>query len=116
MRWWPALEGSRVVATGGGIAVTNILLTRAPAFGGFPPEAAGARLLHYGLPLPPSRAKKHATGTGSRFTEMRSFLSPVSGSEGNRPRLATCDGTPEYTYKAAYNEAGALLAELGGGV
>ncbi len=28
--------------------------------------------------------------------------------------LATCDGPPDYTYKAAYDEAGALLAELGG--
>lgn len=27
-------------------------------------------------------------------------------------RLATCDGPPDYTYKAAYDEAGALLAEL----
>jgi tetratricopeptide (TPR) repeat protein len=28
-------------------------------------------------------------------------------------RLATCDGPPDYTYKAAYDEAGKLLAELG---
>ena len=28
-------------------------------------------------------------------------------------RLATCDGPPDYTYKAAYDEAGALLALLG---
>jgi tetratricopeptide (TPR) repeat protein len=28
-------------------------------------------------------------------------------------RLATCDGLPDYTYKAAYDEAGALLADLG---
>lgn len=28
-------------------------------------------------------------------------------------RLATCDGPPDYTYKAAYDEAGALLAQLG---
>lgn len=28
-------------------------------------------------------------------------------------RLATCDGPPDYTYKAAYDEAGALLGELG---
>lgn len=27
--------------------------------------------------------------------------------------LATCDGPPDYTYKVAYDEAGALLAELG---
>jgi hypothetical protein len=27
--------------------------------------------------------------------------------------LATCDGPPDYTYKVAYNEAGALLARLG---
>jgi len=27
-------------------------------------------------------------------------------------RLATCDGPPDYTYKAAYDEAGSLLAEL----
>ena len=27
-------------------------------------------------------------------------------------RLATCDGPPDYTYEAAYDEAGALLAEL----
>jgi tetratricopeptide (TPR) repeat protein len=27
-------------------------------------------------------------------------------------RLATCDGPPDYTYKAAYDEAGALLAKL----
>ncbi|MCX6027649.1 MAG: toll/interleukin-1 receptor domain-containing protein [Chloroflexi bacterium] len=27
-------------------------------------------------------------------------------------RLAICDGPPDYTYKAAYDEAGALLAEL----
>jgi hypothetical protein len=26
--------------------------------------------------------------------------------------LATCDGPPDYTYKAAYDEAGALLAQL----
>ena len=26
-------------------------------------------------------------------------------------RLATCDGPPDYTYKVAYDEAGALLAE-----
>lgn len=28
-------------------------------------------------------------------------------------RLATCDGPPDYTYKVAYDEAGALLVELG---
>ena len=28
-------------------------------------------------------------------------------------RLATCDGPPDYTYKVAYDEAGALLQELG---
>jgi hypothetical protein len=28
-------------------------------------------------------------------------------------RLATCDGEPDYTYKVAYDEAGALLQELG---
>ncbi len=28
-------------------------------------------------------------------------------------RLATCDGPPDYTYKVAYDEAGALLKELG---
>ncbi len=28
-------------------------------------------------------------------------------------RLATCDGPPDYTYKVAYDEAGALLARLG---
>jgi hypothetical protein len=27
-------------------------------------------------------------------------------------RLATCDGPPDYTYKVAYEEAGALLEEL----
>jgi hypothetical protein len=27
-------------------------------------------------------------------------------------RLATCDGPPDYTYKAAYDEAGTLLAGL----
>ena len=27
--------------------------------------------------------------------------------------LATCDGPPDYTYKAAYDEAGALLKQLG---
>ena len=27
-------------------------------------------------------------------------------------RLATCDGPPDYTYKAAYDEAGALLDPL----
>jgi hypothetical protein len=27
--------------------------------------------------------------------------------------IATCDGPPDYTYQAAYEEAGALLAELG---
>jgi tetratricopeptide (TPR) repeat protein len=27
-------------------------------------------------------------------------------------RLATCDGPPDYTYKAAYDEAGALLKQL----
>ena len=27
--------------------------------------------------------------------------------------LATCDGPPDYTYKVAYEEAGALLAQLG---
>jgi tetratricopeptide (TPR) repeat protein len=27
--------------------------------------------------------------------------------------LATCDGPPDYTYKAAYDEAGAMLTELG---
>ncbi len=27
-------------------------------------------------------------------------------------RLATCDGPPDYTYKVAYDEAGALLARL----
>jgi hypothetical protein len=26
--------------------------------------------------------------------------------------VATCDGPPDYTYKVAYDEAGALLAEL----
>ncbi len=28
-------------------------------------------------------------------------------------RLARCDGPPDYTYKVAYDEAGALLARLG---
>lgn len=28
-------------------------------------------------------------------------------------KLATCDGPPDYTYKAAYDEAGALLKQLG---
>ncbi len=28
-------------------------------------------------------------------------------------RLATCDGPPDYTYKVAYDEAGALLEQLG---
>jgi hypothetical protein len=28
-------------------------------------------------------------------------------------RLATCNGPPDYTYKVAYDEAGALLKELG---
>jgi Flp pilus assembly protein TadD len=27
-------------------------------------------------------------------------------------RLATCDGPPDYTYKVAYDEAGALLEQL----
>ena len=27
-------------------------------------------------------------------------------------KLATCDGSPDYTYKVAYDEAGALLAQL----
>ena len=27
-------------------------------------------------------------------------------------RLAACDGPPDYTYKVAYDEAGALLAKL----
>ncbi len=27
--------------------------------------------------------------------------------------LATCDGPPDYTYKAAYDEASSLLADLG---
>ncbi len=30
-------------------------------------------------------------------------------------RLAACDGPPDYTYKVAYDEAGVLLAQLGGG-
>jgi hypothetical protein len=30
-------------------------------------------------------------------------------------RLATCDGPPDYTYKVAYDEAGALLEKLGEG-
>jgi len=29
--------------------------------------------------------------------------------------LAACDGPPDYTYKAAYDEAAALLVELGAG-
>jgi hypothetical protein len=28
-------------------------------------------------------------------------------------KLATCDGPPDYTYKADYDEAGALLKQLG---
>ena len=27
--------------------------------------------------------------------------------------LAICDGPPDYTYKAAYDEAGTLLSQLG---
>ena len=30
-------------------------------------------------------------------------------------QLATCDGPHDYTYKVAYDEAGALLAKLGVG-
>jgi tetratricopeptide (TPR) repeat protein len=30
-------------------------------------------------------------------------------------RLATCDGPPDYTYKVAYDEAGALLQRMGSG-
>jgi hypothetical protein len=29
-------------------------------------------------------------------------------------QLATCDGPPDHTYKVAYDEAGALLAQLSG--
>jgi hypothetical protein len=28
-------------------------------------------------------------------------------------RLATCDGPPDYVYKVAYEEAGAMLVKLG---
>ena len=30
-------------------------------------------------------------------------------------RLATCDGPPDYTYKVAYDEAGALRQRMGSG-
>ncbi len=32
---------------------------------------------------------------------------------GEARRLATCDGPPDYTYKVAYDEAGAMLKQLG---
>jgi len=55
---------------------------------------------------------------------MRLFLAEIEMERGDGERalvharearrLATCDGPPEYTYKVAYDEAGALLAKLGG--
>jgi tetratricopeptide (TPR) repeat protein len=51
------------------------------------------------------------------------FLARVALEDGDRQKalehaqkahqLATCDGPPDYTYQVAYDEAGALLAELG---
>jgi tetratricopeptide (TPR) repeat protein len=51
------------------------------------------------------------------------FLAQMALKDGNKAeeltharearRLATCDGPPDYTYKVAYDEAGALLGELG---
>ena len=50
------------------------------------------------------------------------FLAEMAIEEGDREKaleharqartLATCDGPPDYTYKVAYEEAGALLAQL----
>jgi tetratricopeptide (TPR) repeat protein len=51
------------------------------------------------------------------------FLAEMALEEGDREQaleharqartLATCDGPPDYTYKVAYDQAGALLAKLG---
>ena len=53
------------------------------------------------------------------------FLAGIGKSRGDRERalehawaarrVATCDGPPDYTYKVAYDEAGALLERLGEG-
>ena len=53
------------------------------------------------------------------------FLAEMALAQGDRAkaleharearRLATCDGPPDYTYEVAYDEAGALLAQLGEG-
>ena len=53
------------------------------------------------------------------------FLAQLALADGDREKplfhareaqqLATCDGSPDYTYKVAYEEAGVLLEELGEG-
>ena len=55
--------------------------------------------------------------------DVRLFLAEIEIERGDREqalahaqaarRLATCDRPPDYTYKVAYDEAGALLAKLG---
>jgi tetratricopeptide (TPR) repeat protein len=58
--------------------------------------------------------------------DVRLFLAQLALDAGDRSsaveharlarQLATCDGPPDYTYKVAYEEAGALLERLEGGV
>ena len=91
------IDLARLRATSGEAAEAKTLATEALAIAdrcGYVLQAADAHLEQAGLALiaaDPKAAQHHAT-------EAR--------------RLATCDGPPDYTYKAAYEEAGALLEQL----
>ncbi len=81
----------------------------------------------------PSRCRHPASPTPSfgvadfilQGADVHLFLAEVALAQGDAEQasvharqaraLATCDGPPDYTYKVAYEEAGALLGELGGG-
>lgn len=47
------------------------------------------------------------------LTTARGDLTTARAHTTHARRYATCDGPPDWTYKVAYEEAGALLAELG---
>jgi len=63
------------------------------------------------------------SGNELQGADVHLFLAEIEMERGDREkalahaqaarRLATCDGPPDYTYKVAYEEAGAMLVKLG---
>ena len=58
-----------------------------------------------------SSRRRRAPGTGETRPRTKG-QNDRSASAAEARRLATCDGPPDYTYKVAYDESAALLAQL----